>query len=208
MNELSPTFGQNLRSIVFSSESTTRLKGASAKFPSENVKENIQSDLEALHARVRKQFGYKRKDIEFDLSEPEVGRLRTPDFEYRLRATIGDERNAEVTWVREFDLLNRSAPLSDRRTLDLLGDELDTITLTFSTPLDIADVIDRIEDVEPPDVDLEYDLQCRWCELSLKGVPAVLRLEGSELKLRRQAGRQIQVDEMLAMIEPRRFGLA
>jgi len=207
MNELANLLGQPLSKVSVTSERISRYKvSASRAFNrtgelDELLKDEVRTDLESFHARVRRELGYKRKDVSFELEEPGEGMLQTPDFDYRISASVSPERAGEVTWSREVAL--RSGLATDPALVNALGEELDTVIIRFSTPLEVTEIIDRIEEQDNADYQVEYDLGCEWCEISIRTIPATVRVSRSELRIYRQPGTPLSLQDMLSLIRPR-----
>lgn len=205
MNELSPILKQQITKIALSSERIVRHKGIGATrtkaFPDEVLGE-VSADLEHWHRRLREDLGYKRKEIDVDQSNPAVGRLSTNDFDYEVSLDLVSDKSSEIRWLRQISLVaDRRGPLEDK-LVNVFSETFDTITVQFSQALDIAEVVDRIEEYEGNPFSLDYDLNCTWCELTIADVPAKVRLEGRELHVNRPAGTAVSLADLYRLIQP------
>lgn len=186
METLLPSLVDRIQSVLLSSE-----RHGTGKSRRQDPQPIIEEDLGRVHARAREALGYKRKDLQVDLSEKNAGRLTTPDFEYLVRV-------ADEVWVREVSLPSLEA---GSRLSGIFGEEMDTIVLRFKEPIDVAEVIDRAEGYPPEELKVDYDPQCRWCEISPAAVPATLRVENREIRVTPRPGTSPSLAQMLSLLE-------
>jgi hypothetical protein len=213
MTEILPFFlgDTPVSRVSFSSERVERLKTTGGRRAAnddselrEKIGEQIRLRLEEVHSKMRKELGFKRRDVSADFEEPLTGRLITNDFTYSLRAEISPDRAGDVHWICELNFSDGDRLSSDSPVLSLLAEELDTLVVSLSRDIDIAQWIDliedRIDDQRTSGISLDYDLDCRWCELSIKGVPVQIRLERREIRMNRQPGTSLAPSKMLALL--------
>lgn len=209
MKQLIPVSWQSLSAVACSSERVTRLKLPSGvsrsqlradKVLSEIVQPELEAELERVHARVRTDFGYKRRDL--SVEHEELGRVRlvTPDFEYRISVELDAEDLSQAVWRREVLVSGDSAFVNDGRLASVFGEELDSVEYRFAQPLPIDDVVDKIEEREEGGVSVDYDSRCTWCEVSIDGLPATVRLQDRHLVVRPRAGSPITLREILDVL--------
>ena len=205
MNEISPLVGQKVLRVALTSERLNRSKLSSSARAAINVSELLKSELTAeldqLHRRLRGELNYKRKEIVADLTDKNHGRLTTPDFDYTVSFAVLDDRGTEFQWTRELSFAPDLAEAMKDRLLLIFTDDLDTITLHFAQPIDVAELIDRVEAEASPTVKLDYDLNCEWCELEMSGVPATVRFQDRQLRVLRQPGTNVSLPEMFGLLK-------
>lgn len=209
MKKLIPVSWQSLSGVACSSERSTRIKLPSGTSRSqvradrvlaEIVQPELLAELERVHARVRSAFAYKRKDLSVECDEPGHARLLTPDFEFRLSVELDAEDPTVALWRREVLASGDSELLQDGRLVEVFGDDLDSVEYRFAQALKIDEVVDRIEEREEGGVSVDYDSRCTWCEVSIEGLPATVRLQDQQLVVRPLAGSSITLREILGVI--------
>jgi hypothetical protein len=162
----------------------------------EQVAPDLEADLDRVHARSREVFGYKRRDLTVDQPEQGSARLTAPDFEYTVRILPTPDDASLAVWQREVMLAGDSEALADGRISEVFG-ELDSVEYRFKNPLSIEDVVDRLEERDTHAVRVDYDSRCRWCEVSIEGLPATVRMENRSLVIRPRAGSSLSLADIL-----------
>lgn len=133
----------------------------------------IKEEIEEVHGRIRDHMDYKRKDLIVD-----SGHIVTPDFEFWVECAQDSEDPAMAVISRR--LTNISPKIIDDDGFNKVFERsFDDITFEFSKGVDIADLIDQLEELEMDNIELDYPSNCSYCDLMI---------EGSELDIRIWAG--------------------
>ena len=61
------------------------------------------------------------------------------------------------------------------------GENLDTMQIELTEPLDTVAIIDHIEDVADSDCQVDYDRDSTWCEIRTNGVSASMRIQDQQI---------------------------
>lgn len=163
-------------------DKATKSRGLTAWQP------RLEADLEKRFSHLRKSFGFKRREISV-AHEMGSASLITHLFEYHV-SLQSQEDAGEVLWRREVILCPDGgwAMISDPKFQEVFGDVFHAVICEFPSALSIVDVIDRLEDREDSDLQLEYDSRCEWLEISKRATDGVIRLQGNRVCLQAGAG--------------------
>ena len=141
----------------------------------------IGEDLDARFHEFRKNFRFKRSDLV--VSEPENGEgaITTPWFEYRITITHDPHTPSEVTWRRQVTQFHDPVPLLSPEFATVFGMVFDTVEFEPAEPIHIEAFIDSIEDGDDDSLNLDYDRQSTWCELTTALIPGRLVVESDRV---------------------------
>ena len=138
--------------------------------------DEIDEDLDTRFREFRKNFRFKRSDLV--VSEPANGEaaITTPWFEYRITVTHDPLAPSEVTWRRQVTQFHDPVPLLSPEFATVFGMVFDTVEFEPPEPIHIEAFIDSIEN-RNDSLNLEYDRQSTWCELTTALIPGRLVVE-------------------------------
>jgi hypothetical protein len=142
---------------------------AARRFVQAIARGDVEQRIEALHAALRAQFGFRRQQLR---RVDDV--LVTPDFEVSVGAE-GDAADPRVAWLVEAVLGLRSrAPLEDPRFDAVFGPRLRELVVEHGGQLDVAACIDAAEALGWA---AQYPSDASWCTLTVP--EGALRIEVS-----------------------------
>ena len=141
----------------------------------------ISEDLDTRFDEFRKNFRVKRSDL--IVSEPENGEgaIGTPWFEYRITVTHDPNEPSEVTWRRQIAHVRDPVPLLSPEFAAVFGTVFDTVEFEPLDPIHMEAFIDSIEERDDESINLEYDRQSTWCELTTAAIPGRLLVESERV---------------------------
>jgi hypothetical protein len=162
---LDPT---RMKRVVFRAESSGRVKDLSGYRKSHTVPErandwarkyvnrvaagDIKADLDNTFDMVREEFGYKRKDLDVSAERDGMGFIRTPDFEYTVTVSVDPDEPESVIWRREVGRLSGPEFVRSEAFRNVFGTTFNKLVFEFSSAIDVAEFVDRIEDAPPEGV--------------------------------------------------------
>lgn len=162
---LDPT---RMKRVVFRAESPGRVKDLSGYRKSHTVPErandwarkyvnrvaagDIKADLDNTFDMIREEFGYKRKDLDVSAERDGMGFIRTPDFEYTVTVAVDEDEPESVIWRREVGRLSGPEFVRGEGFRNVFGPTFNKLVFEFSSPIDVAEFVDRIEDAPPEGV--------------------------------------------------------
>ena len=108
------------------------------------ARDELKSDIDGLQETIRKEMGYRRKEIEVCPVEDGYASIRTPDFQYTISVGLGDDPS-EALFTRELSDIRHPDVLGDPRFGRVFDGRFDAIRLTLDRKIDVEDLIDRVE---------------------------------------------------------------
>ena len=157
-----------MKRVVFRADAPGRVKDLSGYRKSHTVPErandwarkyvnrvavgDIKADLDNTFDMVREEFGYKRKDLDVSAERDGMGFIRTPDFEYTVTVNVDPDEPESVIWRREVGRLSGPEFVRSEGFRNVFGTTFNKLVFEFSSPIDVAEFVDRIEDAPPEGV--------------------------------------------------------
>jgi hypothetical protein len=145
--------------------------------------EDLSEDLDARFAAFRKLLKFKRIDLEVQEPEGGTGIIVTPWFDYQISASLAPDDASEVLWRRQIASFRRPQELFSPAFSLVFGHLFDTVELIPPSAIDLAELIDRIEERNIATISLEYDRNATWCQISLQGISGEMRLTPDRVSL-------------------------
>ncbi|MEZ5980624.1 MAG: hypothetical protein R3F34_20775 [Planctomycetota bacterium] len=132
----------------------------------------LAAEREERASALRSAFGFKRKELEAFGPEDGVMTLATPLFDYEVQVDVDPDdpsrarTRRRLLRVREPERIDASAFAAAFGRL-FLGLEFRT-----GGAIDVAEVVDAIEDRDDESIDLDYDTGLTRCAIAIRGVDA------------------------------------
>jgi hypothetical protein len=208
---------QRLKRVSFRTDTSGRVKdlsgfrktfklpdyaGPSArKFIAKCATDDVRADLDAVFEACREHLGYKRKDMEASVGSDGFGALRTPDFEYTVTPELDPADPTQVNWRRELSGLSDIGFVHGAGFQAVFGRTFDQLAFEFAVPVDVSDLVDRLEDVPLTGVKVMVDSDGAECEITLSGFAGAVRVGRNRLTVRgRGANAAGLLDQLLAFV--------
>ncbi|MBN9121702.1 MAG: hypothetical protein J0I06_21610 [Planctomycetes bacterium] len=179
---LDPT---RMKRVVFRAESPGRVKDLQGyrkshtlperandwarKFVNRIAAADIKADLDNTFDMVREEFGYKRKDLDVSAERDGLGFIRTPDFEYTVTVGVNPDEPTDVIWRREVGRLSGPEFVKSEGFRNVFGPTFNKLVFEFTSPVDVAEFVDRIEDAPPEGVKVSVASDSGAAVVSLAG---------------------------------------
>ena len=146
---------------------------ATESFVQDISQKEIEDEVEEVHGRIRAHMNYKRKDMVVD-----TGHIVTPDFEFWVECAQDSEDPASA--VISHRLTNISPKIIDDDGFNqVFESSFDDITFEFKTEVDVADLIDQLEELDAKNVELDYPADCSYCDLTIEGSKLEIRISAT-----------------------------
>jgi len=152
------------------------VSAATQKMVAQWALEELQADLDKVHAELRDAFKFKRLDLQVDGPIDGSGTIITPGFSYSCGVRLNPRDPSEVIWRREVVDLADADQAASKPFVAVFEETFDTVSLAPSEPLDVAALIDRIEALEDPRVSLDYDRETTWCKITIRGIAGEIKV--------------------------------
>lgn len=151
-------------------------------------KAEIEKEMKEVFDSIKENLKYKRREV-----TAEAGRIITPDFEYAVYATQNEDDPTEALIIEE--LVNIKPLIVGKPEFNEVFDgRFSEVVFQFDSEVDVAALIDQLEEAGRKDVELKYDHTATWCELSVEDSELSVRMEPDELTViseRRQSPREL-----------------
>ena len=127
----------------------------SQSFVGRIAEEDLRQDLDERFEEFRRQLKFKRVDISVTDPTCGVGQISTPWFGYQV-SVIHDAADATaVIWRRQLSEFRQIDKLDSPELAAVFGTTFDTVELSPPAAIDIAALIDHIEDEADERISLE-----------------------------------------------------
>ena len=158
------------------------------KFIAKCATDDVRQDVDTVFEVVREKFGYKRRDVDGTTGSDGYGHLRTPDFEYTVSVAQDPTSPTDVLWRREVGQLTDVTVVRGAAFEAAFGKLFDQLAFEFAVPVDVGELVDRLEDAPADGVKVSVDADGAACEITLKGFAGSVRVERTSLTIRGRSG--------------------
>ena len=143
----------------------------------------VTEDLDQVFSNLRAAFRFKRTEIESTDWEDGSGSITTPYFRYVSAVTQNPDAPDEVVWQRDVSLISDVEQILTDEFVTAFGQLFDTVEFTPNDPIDLEQIVDRIEAIEDDRVWIEYDRQLTFCEVTLEGCTERIRITRESFRI-------------------------
>ena len=143
---------------------------------------DIKKEMESYHTSIQAKRLYKRKELIYDEPTEGSAAIRTPDFEFTITYSQKADNPAEYRVIRELTRLDKPSLLAEDWFNNLFRRDFDEAVLEFTDSIDVADLIDKIEDAG--NIDVDYDANSTYCTITLGGFDGEITITSDSLTYR------------------------
>jgi len=119
--------------------------------------------LDSAYQDIKSHLRYRRKEMVIR-QDSGWSEILTPDFTFRISVRLNERDTSQVIWKREIVNLANTAAANSPEFDQAFGDSFNRIEFDFSQAIDIAALIDGIE--ESHELEVEYPQDCSRCIVS------------------------------------------
>ena len=166
-----------------SKTASTPKKGVplSQKYLNDLAFEHLDENLQTTFAKLRSNFSFKRKELTADGPVDGIGVITTPAFVYEVTAVAIQEDNRKV-WVRRcIGQISEADAITGSEFAKVFGTDFNQLQVATETDLDLEDIIDRVEDAESAEVEIDYDKDITWCKIGVTGTRTKITIQPNEV---------------------------
>lgn len=190
---------KQLRRIVFRGETRGKVKDLSgfqksfklpeAATPSAQkwiyrlASEELKGEVEETYNALREHLGFKRKDLESTIGAEGIGFVRTPSFDYSVSVSLDPDDPSGVIWRREVSQVSDADVLRSDGFRKVFGGRLETLQFDFEKPIDVEELVDRIEDDLPTGIKVRVASDGSACDVTVQGFAGRVHVERSSLRV-------------------------
>jgi hypothetical protein len=195
---------KQLRRIVFRGETRDKVKALSGfqknfkvpeaatpsaqKWTYRMAADDLRAEVEETYNALREHLGFKRKDLESTVGSDGFGFIRTPSFDFSVSVSLDPDDPSSVVWRREVSQVSDPDVLRADGFRRVFGGTLDTLQFDFEKPIDVEDLVDRIEDDPPPGVRVRVASDASACEVTVQGFGGRIHVERASLRVEGRPG--------------------
>ncbi len=121
--------------------------------------EEVKAQAEAIHERIRANFSYKRKDINYECDDG-VAIIKTPDFDVNLLLVQNSDDAAGYVLTTEVGFIRRMEVVTEDGFSNVFSSYCDTVVIDFARRLDIEAKIDDVESIPEFKKHFKYEADC------------------------------------------------
>ena len=147
-----------------------------SNFVSRLASAEINDELESRFTEFRTHMRLRRTQLTVSDSENGIGQIQTPWFSYQIAATQHNNDAAMVQWRRILCDFKVPQKIVSAEMTAVFGNSFDRVEFLPAQPLEIASLIDHIEDQDDATISLDYDRHATWCRISMSGERSVMHL--------------------------------
>jgi hypothetical protein len=195
---------QQLKRIVFRGEKRGRFKDlygfqksfklpdaatpSSQKWTYRLAADDLKAAIEETYNALREHLAFKRKDLESTVGSEGEGFIRTRLFDFFISVSLDPDDPTGVIWRREVSQVSDPAVLRTDGFRKVFGNVLDTLQFDFEHPVDVEELVDRIEDEPPPGVKVRVTSDGSACDVTVQGFAGRIHVERASLRVEGRSG--------------------
>lgn len=172
-----PAFNKKTHKVP--DEVNSRTEAFVAKIAAQPVRE----DLDRVFAALRSAFRFKRAEIESTDWDAGSGAITTPYFRYVSSVSQDEQVAEEVVWKRDISQITDLDQVLTENFAEAFGEVFDTVEFAPDTPIDLEEVVDRVESIEDERVWIDYDRHLTWCEVTLEDCDEKVRITQDSFRI-------------------------
>jgi hypothetical protein len=150
--------------------------------------DDLRAEVEETFNALREHLGFKRKDLESTVGSDGFGFIRTPSFDFSVSVSLDPDDPSGVIWRREVSQVSDPDVLRAGGFRHVFGGALDTLQFDFEKPIDVEDLVDRIEDDPPPGVKVRVASDASACDVTVQGFAGRIRVGRASLRVEGRPG--------------------
>jgi hypothetical protein len=190
---------KQLKRVVFRGETRDRVKNlagfqkgfklpdaatpSAQKWTYRLAADDLRVRLEDIYNALREHLGFKRKDLETTLSTDGLGFIRSPSFDFTMSVSLDPDDPTNVIWRREVSQVTDPDVLRSEGFRKVFGGKLEMLQFDFEKQIDVAELVDRIEDDPPPGVKVRVASDGSTCDVTVQGFVGRIHVERASLRV-------------------------
>jgi hypothetical protein len=145
--------------------------------------DDLRAAVEETYSALREHLGFKRKDLDSSVGTDGLGFIRTPSFDFTVSVSLDPDDPTSVIWRREVSQVTNPDVLRADGFRRVFGAVLDTLQFDFEKPIDVEELVDRIEDDPPPGVKVRVASDASACDVTVQGFAGRIHVERASLRI-------------------------
>jgi len=128
----------------------------------------LDNDLEETFGALRSAFKFKRKEISVSGPEDGAGSISTTFFNYEIAISQQADRPSHYCCRRAINEITDPGHTFCEAFDSVFGDRFSVLEIGAKRSLDIEAIVDRVEEVEPESIQIDYDKDVTWCKIQVE----------------------------------------
>lgn len=190
---------KQLKRIVFRGQSRDRVKNlagfqktfkmpesatpSAQKWTYRLAADDVRHEVEETYNALREHLGFKRKDLESTVGNDGLGFIRTPTFDFAVSVSLDPDDPTCVIWRREVSQVTDPDVLRSDGFRRVFSRSLDTLEFGFEKPIDVEELVDRIEDDPPAGTAVRVASDASSCDVTVQGFAGRIHVERASLRI-------------------------
>ena len=144
---------------------------------------DLRQDLDERFDEFRRLLKFRR--VEISVTDPlsGTGLISTPWFDYQVSVLHDPGDAAAVLWRRQLSEFRQIDKLDSAEVKSVFGTTFDTVEFSPPAAIDVAAMIDQIEDEADARISLDYDRQTTWCTVTIQGIAGQMHFTSDRISL-------------------------
>ena len=156
----------------------------SDEFLADLAEGDLNEDLDSTFAKLKSEFGLKRKQLSATDPIGNFGEVTTPGFTYEVSVSTIEGESSNVLWRRAISKISDAETVTCPAFEKTFGKQFNILELTLREPLDVEDVIDQVEDCGDDTVKIDYEKDASWCRIEFRGRKESIHVEADRIQVR------------------------
>jgi len=143
----------------------------------------LTEELDLRFAEFRKQFKFKRVDMEVQDPSDGCAAIITPQFEYRISIALDQDDPTMYVFRRQVSKINGPDAIMTESFSTVFGNVFNAMEVNPPVSINVEDFIDSMEELDKPTLKLNFDRTATWCQLTIAAVQGELTVESDEISI-------------------------
>jgi hypothetical protein len=156
----------------------------SDEFLADIAESDLNEDLDDTFAKLKSEFGLKRKELSATDPIGNFGEVTTPGFTYEVSISTIDGESGNVLWRRAISKISEAETVTCPAFETTFGKQFNILELVLQEPIDVEDVIDQVEDCDDDSVKVDYEKDASWCRIDFRGRKESIHVEADRIRFR------------------------
>lgn len=145
---------------------------------------DLDADLDKTFQALRKKFGLKRKDMATSGPIDGVGAITTPSFTYEVSVETMEDEPQKILWRRAISAITAADAVTSEPFEVVFGTDFNMLEIVLNKAIDVEAVIDRVEDADCDNVEVDYEKDVTWCRIRFTDRKTIVRVEENSIRVR------------------------
>jgi len=107
--------------------------------------------------------------------------ITSPAFVYEVTVLPIEDDNRKVILRRSIRQIEDAAAITGAEFAKVFESDFNQLQVASETELDLEDIIDRVEDADSDEVEIDYDKDITWCKIGVAGSRTTITIESNQI---------------------------